>query len=67
MKYIKRCDDFGKEKTIHKDNASHFYIPSEKEKYNSKYNMYQAQENKHVKIIPSGLEKQEMRPKESQK
>lgn len=66
MKYIKRCDDFGEEKGIDQNNNSHFYISPEEKKNGRKNYMYQTQENKHVKIIQSGPEKQERRTKESQ-
>lgn len=65
MKYIKRCDDFGEEKSIDQNNNSHFYISPEEKKNGRKNYMYQTQENKHVKIIQSGREKQERRTKES--
>lgn len=66
MKYIKWGNDFGEKKSINQNNNSHFYI-SPKEKKNGRKNyMYQTQEDKHVKIIQSGPEKQERRTKESQ-
>ena len=66
MKYIKWGNDFGEEKSIKKNNNSHLYISPEEEKNGRKNYMYQTQENKHVKIIQSGPEKQERRTKESQ-
>lgn len=64
MKYIKRGNNLGKEKSIHRDNNSHLYVSPEEEKDASKNHMYQTQQNKHVKIIQSGQEKQEKKPKE---
>ncbi len=66
MKYIKWGNDFGEEKSINQNNNSHFYISPEEKKNGRKNYMYQTQENKHVKIIQSGREKQERRTKESQ-
>ena len=64
MKYIKWGNNFRKKKSVYQNNNSHFYIsPEEKEDGHKNY-MYQAQENKHVKIIQSGLEKQEKKIKE---
>ncbi len=64
MKYIKRGDNFWKEKYIDQNNTSHFYISPEEEENGRKNYMYQTQENKHVKIIQSGREKQEMKTRE---
>ena len=61
MEYIKRRNNFGKEKYIDQNNTPHFYISLEEEENGRKNYMYQTQENKHVKIIQSGLEKQEMK------
>ena len=67
MKYVEGGDDFGEKNRIQKQYSGHLDIPPEKEKYTRKNTMYQTQKCKHVKIIPSGLEKQEKISGEGQK
>jgi hypothetical protein len=59
MEYVKRGDNFREKNCVQKQYSGHLNISPEEEKYTCKNSMYQTQKYKHVKIIPSGREKQE--------